>query len=109
MDQVWSFFCYFFDFYVVFGGGYKDYMMGIMVNNGIEIQFFSDIGCCFNQNLVNWLVIGICLICYQMFVQLVFCKSMDVFFVVYNFYIVCFIVVISVNLIFYYLWIGIDF
>lgn len=109
MDQMWGFFCDFFDFYVIFGRCYKDYVMRIMVNYCVEVQFFVDVGCCFNQNLVYWLVISVCLIGYQMFVQLVFCKGVNFFFVFYYFYIVCFVVVVSVNLIFYYLWVGIDF
>ena len=109
MDQVRSFFRHFFDFHAAFGGGHKDHTTGTTVNNGTEIQLFSDIGRCFNQNLVNRLAIGICLIRYQTLAQPVFCKSTDVFFAVYNFHTARFTAATSVNLTFHYPRTGTDF
>lgn len=99
----------FFDVYVIFGGSYEyDVVVG-MIDDGVEVQFFVDVGVGFYQDFVDWLVVGVGLVGYQVFVQLLLGECFGVFFVFYQFYIVCFIVVVGVYLSFDDLFVVVDF
>ena len=109
VDQVRGLFRHFFDFHAAFGRRHEHHATGATVYDCAEVQFFRDVGCRFNQDLVNRLAVRICLVGYQTLAEPMFSKRTDLFFALNNLHTARFTTATSVNLTFNYPRAGTDF
>jgi len=109
MDQVWRLFCHFFDFHAAFGRRHEHHATRATVYHRAQIQLFRDVGCRFNQDLVDWLAVRICLVSDQTLAEPMFSKCTNFFFALNNLHTARFTTATSVNLTFNYPRAGTDF
>ena len=109
VDQVWRLFCHFLDFHAAFGRRHEHHTTGAPVNNRAQVQFFRDVSCSFNQDLVDRLTVRICLVRYQTLAEPMFSKRTNLFFTLNNLHTARFTTATSVNLTLNYPRAGTDF
>ena len=109
VDQVRGLFRHFFDFHAAFGRCHEHHATGATVNHRAQVQLFRDIGCRFNQDLVNRLAVRICLVGYQTLAEPMFSKRTNLFFALNNLHTARFTTATSVNLTLNYPRAGTDF
>ncbi|MNF91014.1 hypothetical protein D3C84_736010 [compost metagenome] len=94
----WSVVSDFLDVHATFGGSHEHDTTARTVNDSAQVQLFSDISARFNQDLGDWLAIGISLVSHQTLAQPLLSEGFGVFFVANQLYAARFTATTCVNL-----------
>nr|BFE95171.1 hypothetical protein GCM10020185_57070 [Pseudomonas brassicacearum subsp. brassicacearum] len=70
----------FLDVHATFGGSHEHDAAARTVNDSAQVQLFSDISARFNQDLGDWLTVGVSLVSHQTLAQPLLCEGFGVFF-----------------------------
>ncbi len=77
---LWGVVSDFLDVHATFGGSHEHDATARTVNDSAQVQLFSDISARFNQDLGDWLTIGVSLVSHQTLAQPLLCECFSVFF-----------------------------